>query len=178
MSKIHDDVLSVIGHTPLVRLNRVTQGCNAQVVVKLEYLNPGLSVKDRIAFNMIEEAERKGIIHPGKSIIVEPTSGNTGIGLAMVAAVKGYKCIIVMPASMSLERRVTMAAYGCEVIITPASLGLFLIFLSNNLVIVHFLGMTGAIKKAEEIKSSMDDVWIPQQFENPSNPAIHIAYDY
>ncbi|KAH7818143.1 Cysteine synthase [Monocercomonoides exilis] len=154
--KIHSNIGELVGNTPLVRLNRVCEGCRAQIVAKLESFNPCLSVKDRVGFAMIEDAEKKGIIKPGESIICEPTSGNTGIGLALAASIKGYKAIIVMPSSMSVERRVTMAAMGCEVVITPGE-----------------LGMIGAIKKAQEIQTSNPKVWIPQQFENPANAHIH-----
>ena len=160
MSKIAENVLDVIGKTPLVRLNKLTKSLCGIVAVKLEYFNPSLSVKDRTAMQMIEDAERSGLIQPGKTVIVEPTSGNTGIGLAMIAAVKGYKCIIVMPESMSVERRVTMAAYGCEVVLTPA----------KN-------GMLGAIQKALHFQRTLLNVWIPQQFENPSNSAAHEQFE-
>jgi len=154
--KIHQDLSTLIGHTPLVRLNRVTKGCRAQVVAKLEMMNPGLSVKDRISLAMLDDAEKAGLITPGVTTIVEPTSGNTGIGLGLVGTLKGYRTVLIMPASMSVERRVTMAAVGCEVIVTPPA-----------------LGMPGAIKKALEIKETQPHIFIPQQFENPSNPNIH-----
>lgn len=158
MSNICENILGTIGNTPLIRLNKLTTGCKAQVVVKNEAFNPGLSAKDRIALNMIEEAEKAGIIKPGVTTIVEPTSGNTGIGLAMVAAVKGYKAVFIMPETMSVERRVTMAAFGAEIILTPGK-----------------DGMAGTIKMANHMKATMKDVWIPQQFENQSNPAKHEA---
>ncbi len=148
-------ILELIGNTPHLRINRLF-GNKFDIWIKLEKSNPGGSIKDRIALSMIEDAERKGILKPD-SIIVEPTSGNTGIGLAMVAAIKGYRLILVMPESMSIERRKIMAAYGAEFELTPRE-----------------LGMKGAIAKAKEIAANNPKVWIPQQFENHANVDIHI----
>lgn len=155
--KIANNVTELIGNTPLVRLNRITGGIEAQVVAKLEYFNPAHSVKDRIGVSMIEAAEQDGQLGP-HTHIVEPTSGNTGIALAMVAAQRGYRLTLIMPDSMSQERRKLLRAYGADLILTPAS-----------------GGMAAAIAKAEELAAADPNVWIPQQFQNPSNPAIHRA---
>jgi cysteine synthase len=152
---INNNVLETIGRTPLIRLNKMTQGLNATVAGKLESKNPGGSVKDRICKSMIEEAEKQGILKPGATLI-EPTSGNTGIGLAMVAAVKGYKLILTMPETMSIERRNLLKAYGAQLVLTPGP-----------------DGMGGAIKKAEELIAATPGSFMPQQFKNLANPKIH-----
>jgi cysteine synthase A len=155
MSHIAANIAELIGDTPLVRLNRVTQGVHAEVVAKLEFQNPGGSVKDRIGLSMITAAEAAGKLGPD-TIILEPTSGNTGIGLALVAAAKGYRCTLVMPDTMSQERRKLLRAYGAELILTPGS-----------------EGMRGAVRKATELAAADSRYFIPQQFENPANPEIH-----
>ncbi|BBX72966.1 cysteine synthase A [Mycobacterium shinjukuense] len=152
---IAENITQLIGNTPLVRLQRVTEGAVADVVAKLESFNPAGSVKDRIGVAMIDAAEQAGLIRPD-TIILEPTSGNTGIALAMVAAARGYKCVLTMPETMSIERRMLLRAYGAELILTPGA-----------------DGMAGAIAKAEELAKTDDRYFIPQQFENPANPAIH-----
>ena len=156
--RIASDITKLIGNTPLVRLNRVTSGCAATVAAKLEFFNPAHSVKDRIGIAMVEAMERAGTLVPGRSVIVEPTSGNTGIALAMVAAARGYRCVIAMPESVSLERRKVLKLLGAELILTPAS-----------------EGMKGAIRKALELVEEIPGAAMPQQFENPANPEIHAA---
>ncbi len=145
----------LVGNTPLVRLNRLAEGCLAEVVLKLEFFNPLSSIKDRIALNMIDEAERGGLLGSG-SVVVEPTSGNTGVGLAFVCAVRGYHLILTMPESMSVERRMLLAAMGAELVLTPAA-----------------KGMAGAVAEAEKILASLDNGFMPGQFANPANPAMH-----
>ena len=159
MSNYYENILELIGNTPLVEITNIEKelGLEATVLVKLEYLNPAGSVKDRVAKAMIEDAENKGILKAG-SVIIEPTSGNTGIGLAAIAAVKGYRMILTMPDTMSVERRNILKAYGAEVVLTEGA-----------------KGMTGAIEKAEELAKEIPDSFIPGQFVNPANPAVHKA---
>ena len=156
---IYENILQLVGNTPLVALQKYSKNrqLNAEIIAKVEFFNPGGSVKDRVALNMIVEAEKNGVLKPG-STIIEPTSGNTGVGLSLVGAFKGYKVILTMPETMSIERRKLAAAYGTEIVLTPGS-----------------EGMKGAIRKAEELLDSIPGAVILQQFENPANPSIHLA---
>ncbi|KXS44125.1 MAG: cysteine synthase A [Candidatus Frackibacter sp. T328-2] len=153
--KVIENVTKLIGKTPLVELKKMSPANGAQVFAKLEFFNPGRSVKDRIALSMIEDAEKKGRLKSGGTI-VEPTSGNTGVGLALVGAAKGYKVVLTMPESMSMERRRLLSAYGADLVLTPAE-----------------AGMQGAINKAEELEAEYDNCFMPRQFENPANPEVH-----
>jgi cysteine synthase A len=155
MPRIYNNIVETVGHTPLVRLNKVTAGLDATILLKCEFFNPLGSVKDRIGMAMIEDAERRGVLKPN-TVIVEPTSGNTGIALAFVAAAKGYKLILTMPETMSLERRTLLAMLGAKLVLTPGT-----------------EGMKGAIARAEQIAKETPNAWIPQQFDNPANPEIH-----
>jgi cysteine synthase A len=152
---IYDSITETIGNTPLVRLHKIVEGAKADVLVKLEYFNPASSVKDRIGLALIEDAERRGVLTK-ESVIIEPTSGNTGIALAFVAAAKGYKVTLVMPDTMSIERRLLLKAYGAKLVLTPGP-----------------AGMKGAVAEAERLAAETPHSFVPQQFKNPANPEIH-----
>jgi len=155
MGRIYNDIVETVGRTPLVRLNRVTNGVPATILLKCEFFNPLGSVKDRIGMSMVEDAEKRGLLKKD-TVIIEPTSGNTGIALAFVAAAKGYQIILTMPETMSLERRTLLAMLGAKLVLTPGT-----------------EGMKGAIAKAEQLAKETPHAWIPQQFDNPANPEIH-----
>src|SRR4030095_6009995 len=155
MGRIYNDIIETVGNTPLVRLNRVTAGLDATILLKCEFFNPLGSVKDRIGMSMIDDAARRHVVKPD-TLIIEPTSGNTGIALAFVAAAKGYKLILTMPETMSLERRTLLAMLGAKLVLTPGT-----------------EGMRGAIARAEQLAKETPNSWIPQQFDNPANPQIH-----
>src|SRR5881227_1132931 len=155
MGRIYNNIVETVGRTPLVKLNRITAGLHARILLKCEFFNPLGSVKDRIGMSMIEDAEKRGILKKD-TVIIEPTSGNTGIALAFVAAAKGYQLILTMPETMSLERRTLLAMLGAKLVLTPGT-----------------EGMKGAISRAEQLARETPNAWIPQQFDNPANPAIH-----
>lgn len=155
-TNIADNLSQLIGNTPLIRINRMAEGIDGEVTAKLESFNPGGSVKDRIGIAMIETAEQEGNLIPGKTVIIEPTSGNTGIALAFVCAAKGYRLILTMPETMSTERRLLLKAYGAELVLTPGP-----------------DGMRGAVERAEELSKDYESAFIPQQFKNPANPEVH-----